>query len=68
VVNRSPDVMRMFYTEAKALAAWLSEHFKTCEKSHLICIEQTYAAGLGTNTYVECGCGLKSNITDYELW
>jgi hypothetical protein len=68
VANRSPDVMRMFYTEAKALSAWLSEHFKTCEKGHLVTIEQTHAAGLGTNTFVGCGCGLSSNVTDYELW
>jgi hypothetical protein len=66
-VKNSPDVMRMFYTEAKALAVWLSEHFKTCEKGHLIRITQD-TCGIGTNTYVECGCGLKSNITDYELW
>jgi hypothetical protein len=66
-VNKSPDVMKLFYTEAKALAEWLSEHFKTCEKGHLIRITQD-TCGIGTNTYVECGCGLKYDITDYELW
>lgn len=66
--NKPPDVMRIFRTEAEALSRWFVEHFKTCQKGHLIRIEQTHAPGLGTNTFIECGCGAKSNVTDYELW
>lgn len=64
--NRPPDLMRIADSEVKSLITHLTEHRKTCEKD--ICIKQTHAPGLGTNTFIVCNCKWEWNITDYTLW
>ena len=63
-------MMYLARTEAENFAKWVIEHVKTCPSRPYrdISIEQSSTSGIGTNTYIECGCGTKADITDYTMW
>lgn len=63
--------MNLANSEAKQLAKWLTEHFKTCPNENFegdIALRQSGASGIGTKSTVECTCGMQCDITDYDLW
>lgn len=63
------DVMNLARTEARDLLTWLSEHLKTCQNENLgVYIKQSCSSGIGTNTWLRCGCGWEVDITDYSIW
>jgi hypothetical protein len=59
------------HKEAQTLKQWLIDHFTVCPTESFegdIKIQQSSASGIGTNTYVECTCGKRTDITDYHSW
>jgi len=64
------DKLYLSITESTNLSTWVLDHFKTCTARpyRTVSIEQSGASGIGNSTYVECHCGARKDITDYELW
>jgi hypothetical protein len=63
-------MMYLARMEAENFIQMVQEHLKNCVSKPYrdISLEQSSKSGIGTNTYVECGCGWKQDITDCRLW
>jgi hypothetical protein len=61
-------MIRLSPKELDRLIYLWEHHRRRCETKADSTIEQSAASGIGTNSFLVCGCGEKFDITDYLSW